>query len=149
MDQQTLKQLLHYCPNCGVFTRKVATKKHPVGSVAGSLLNKHGYIYIRVAGKDYLAHRLAWLYMTGNWPTKLIDHIDRNPGNNRFSNLREVSNQQNQFNTAARGYYWDKQNKKWRAYIKINGVSMYIGLYNTEADARAAYQAAKAVYHRI
>lgn len=67
------------------------------GEIAGSI-NRDGYVLIRVYRKLYLAHRLAWLYMTGKEPKNLVDHIDRNPGNNKWDNLREATYSQNEMN---------------------------------------------------
>ena len=54
-----------------------------------------GHIRICIMRVKYLAHRLAWLYVTGSWPSQDIDHIDGDPTNNRFANLREVTHQEN------------------------------------------------------
>lgn len=96
MDQQRLKQRLHYDPNTGVFTWRKPEKPghHPEGKIAGSPCNK-GYTVIGVDRKVYKAHRLAWLYMTGSWPTAQIDHRNQVKNDNRWANLREATNRQN------------------------------------------------------
>ena len=76
-----------------------------------------------------MAHRLAWLYMTGEWPEQEIDHIDRNTGNNIFSNLREAEHHQNKANSKIRednssghpGICWDRQKMKWKVQISVKG----------------------------
>jgi len=114
--------------------------------------NKDGYIYYTIAikHKSYKIHRvigLAFLNLDINNPTQQIDHIDRN--NNSISNLRIVSNQQNQFNMNAKGYCWDKIRNKWKASIKLNSKSIHLGYHDNEEDAKLAYLKAKEQYHII
>lgn len=79
-----------------------------------------------------------------------IDHINGNRLDNRKQNLRIVTNQENQWNqTKAKGYHWKKSRKKWEVQISLNNKDIYIGLYNTEEDARNAYLEAKKKYHII
>lgn len=91
ITQARLKELFHYDPETGKFV----SKRSP-GRKVGTMHNA-GYRHIGVDDNKYLAHRLAWLYVYGYWP-KEIDHIDRNPLNNRIANLREVTRQQNKMN---------------------------------------------------
>ena len=78
----------------------------------------------------------------------MIDHIDGDKLNNRIENLRIVTNQQNQFNQKkAKGYCWNKQHKKWMSRIKLNGKNKFLGLFETEEDAREAYLKSKEIYH--
>ena len=100
--------------------------------------------------KTFLVHRLLYSAFVGDIPDKMfIDHIDRNKTNNKLDNLRLVTAQQNQFNRDPRGYSWDKEMKKWRAYIKLNGKTIHLGLFNTELEAKAAYLEAKDKLHII
>jgi hypothetical protein len=93
-----LKQLLEYNPETGLFIWKVATAHRTlVGTIAGSV-NCSGYVRLQIAGKLYQAHRLAWLYMTGSLPKEHIDHVNGIKQDNRWCNLREASNGQNQQN---------------------------------------------------
>lgn len=89
------------------------------------------------------AHRLIM-----NPPKSLfIDHIDHNKLNNRKSNLRIVTREENNQNNKAKGYSWDKGNNRWRAQIGLNGKTKLLGLYKTESEARQAYLEAKKIYH--
>lgn len=106
LTQERLKELLHYDESTGVIS-KASRIGIPLGSV-----NKKGYRRISVAGHAYAAHRLAWLYMTGEWPASEMDHINRLPDDNRWSNLRLASTIDNQANRAP----WQ------RAKVKAKGV---------------------------
>jgi hypothetical protein len=101
-----------------------------------------GYIHIRIKAKNYLAHRLAWLYINGAFPNGQLDHIDSNKKNNSFVNLRLVSAQENLKNKRLykcnrTGYHGITLTKsgKYSAKISINGKSKYIGIFTTLEDA--------------
>jgi hypothetical protein len=113
--------------------------------------NKDGYILI---GSNHLkghllAHHFAWYMIYGNVNFKMIDHINRNPNDNRICNLRDVSNQKNMFNTNAKGYTYKSKSKKYIAQIKLDYKNIYLGSYDSEEEARQAYISAKSVYHRL
>lgn len=157
LTQERLKELLDYDPETGVFVWKVcAAKNIKAGSVAGCKI-LDGYIKIRINGNLYRAHRLAWLYIYGCWPTNQIDHINRVRDDNRLCNLREATNQENSWNTnkrkdntsGYRGVCWDKRTKKWQANIAINGNKKHIGHFDTPETAHAAYLAAKEEHHKF
>jgi len=91
LTQERLKELLEYDPETGVFVwLQTTSNRVKVGSVAGCR-RRDGYLLIRLDGKLYLGHRLAWLYVHGEWPANVIDHIDQNKSNNAISNLRDTS----------------------------------------------------------
>lgn len=115
----------------------------------------NGYLTITIDKRAYLAHRLAWLYMTGEWPSDYIDHIDGVPAHNAWDNLREATQTQQNANTRLRknntsgyrGVKWHKGCQKWNANIQVNGKSRYLGLFDSKEDAYAAYAvAAKAAF---
>jgi hypothetical protein len=111
--------------------------------------NSTKYLQIEIDDKTYKMHRIlahAFRILDLHSPLK-IDHRDRNPSNNCIFNLRPATQQQNTFNTNAKGYHWKKNNKKWQAVICINGKKIYLGLFDTEEDARQAYIEAKKKYH--
>lgn len=152
-----LRELLHYDPETGVFTRKVRTSNRiAVGDVAGTL-RPDGYTKISVLNKSYLAHRLAWLYVHGEWPKDQVDHRNGIRTDNRIANLRDLSgtlNQQNQRAAHSRnkssgllGASWDKRKGKWVAQISSTRTSRHIGYFETAKEAAAAYLEAKRRLH--
>ena len=100
--------------------------------------------------KHYKIHRLIALAFLGldiDNPKKVIDHVNRNKLDNQVSNLRLVSNQENQFNRNAKGYY--KRGNKYEAKIQLNGKQIHLGTYDTEEEASNSYQQAKLIHHII
>lgn len=155
-DAHKLREVLEYDADTGVFRwlRPLAYKTK-VGQVAGGAL-RTGHIRIRLHPKRYMAHRLAWLYVYGDWPAGDLDHIDGNPANNKIDNLRIVTHQENMQNRRAApvnsttkllGVSWCPRNKKWRSNISVNGRNMYLGLHLTADAAHEAYVAAKRIHH--
>lgn len=115
--------------------------------------NKKGYNLIRCGYKVFKRHRIiAYTYIGLDLenPKQQIDHIDGNKLNNSIHNLRVVTHQQNQWNqTKAKGYYFNKASQKWKAQITLNRKEIYLGLYNSESEARVSYLTAKLIYHKI
>ena len=108
LTQHTLKEHLSYNPETGVFTNN---KNKPgrgggVGSVAGNTTNKKNYVIIKLLGRKYYAHRLAWLFYYGEWPQNEIDHINNNKLDNRIINLRDVTHWENQQNRIDAKWKW-------------------------------------------
>lgn len=145
--------MFFYDPGTGVFTRRIASGKAKAGEVAGCA-RPDGYVRICVNGRKQYAHRLAWLYVTGQWPDRLIDHVDGNPSNNAITNLRLVTHSGNQQNRR-RGQKNNKTgllgvcqfNGKYRATISKGGAYLSLGLYQTKEEAFAAYLRAKRNLH--
>jgi hypothetical protein len=155
--QEELKQKLNYNPETGLFSWLIKpSDKIKLGSVAGSL-DKDGYVIITLNAKKYRAHRLVWFYVYGKWPENEIDHINRIPRDNRIINLREATDQENQFNrgeqknntSGYKGVSWNKQNKKWLANIRVNCKTIYLGYFDDIQEASKAYRKAKEKYHII
>lgn len=150
-----LTQLLYYDPETGVFTRKTAPTNYVrVGDVAG-YKNPAGYIMIMIDGEDHRAHRLVWLYMTGEWPKDEIDHINGIRDDNRFANLREATKAQNSRNcktpksntSGFKGVYLHKNYNKWAARIRVNKKRKHLGYFDTPEEAYDAYVSAAEVLH--
>ena len=156
LTQERLKELLHYDLDTGLFTWINSTNRSiKIKSVAGGKTSK-GYTQIRADKKLYLAHRLAWLYVYGDFPENFLDHVNEKPSDNRISNLRLATHQENGHNKSTPhknntsgflGVIWQKPNKKWLAQIRINGKRKHLGLFNTSEDASEAYKTAKRELH--
>lgn len=151
-----LREILHYDPETGVFTRLVHRGGEMPGAIAGSLDPVNGYVRICIDGVSYKAHRLAWLYMKGEWPAALIDHRNMNRADNRLDNLRPATVMQNNQNVHAarvdsrsgvRGVSWSATPGRWRATISVNGRQHHIGYFDDLEAAATARLAAQAALH--
>jgi len=140
LDLRIAKNLLRYDGETGNFYRKVKRYKYKAGEIAGSL-DKQGYICIKFNGEYWKAHRLAWAFVYGELPQGLIDHIDRNPQNNRIENLRIVSSRQNSQNRKNKfvGTHFCNRRKHWIASANINGKCVYIGQSKDRKVAHSMY----------
>jgi len=154
VTQEMLADVLRYSPDSGDFIRvKDNGSGDYKGDVAGSL-DVAGYIRIRVCGRKYAAHRLAWLCMTGEWPKDQIDHINHDRSDNRWANLRGVSHQENCKNTILRvnnvsgfaGVGWRKRQRKWVARIHVKNKSIFLGGFNTKEEAIKKRKTANILY---
>ena len=149
-----LRELLHYQPETGVFTRLVAHGRYKVGDVAGSL-HHTGYMRVKVLDREYKAHRLAWLYVTGAWPLIEVDHDNHIKADNRWRNLRRATRLENSRNrlkhknnkSGFKGVYWDARSSKWRAECTLLGVRHRLGCFVNKQDAIDAYQAFAKLHH--
>jgi hypothetical protein len=156
LDQETLTRLLDYDPETGIFrwrertdVRKAWNTRY-AGKIAGFDWNVPNsnvtYRSIRIFDWPFLGHRLAWLYMTGEWPTHGVDHRDMDGLNNRWGNLRSATKAQNAANTKIlrtnttgfKGVSLSK-NGRYRATIKINDRQKWLGYFDTPEEAHAAY----------
>lgn len=143
---QYVRALLEYDHISGnlywLMTRGRAIK----GNIAGRV-SRDGYIQIGIDGKRYPAHRLGWLIYHGAWPKDQLDHINTIKTDNRISNLREATNQQNQYNrglqsnnkSGLKGVSWNKAQKKWLARIRADKKLFHLGSFNKKEDAHHAY----------
>jgi len=144
LTQEKLKEYLSYNQDDGSFTwKKHRGRLAPLGSKAGHIRPKDGYIQIKLFGKLYLAHRLVWLYMTGKMPNDKIDHINHIRGDNRWDNIRESSQTENNRNASKRddntsgytGVYWHKRDKRWFATINVDKKQVSLGYHIKKVDA--------------
>jgi hypothetical protein len=142
-----------YDPATGVFTWCVSRNRQPKDSLAGTK-TYHGYTAIKVDGVTYRAHRLAWLYVYGEWPTAELDHVNRIRNDNRIANLRLTTRFLNMQNLEKVGMcskhvgvsrYQDKI--RWRAYITVKGKQINLGIFNTENEALNARKLAEVAYY--
>lgn len=143
---ERLKEALHYDPETGAFTWKIHRGKATPGKVATALANDADapYIYICLDYQRYYAHRLAWFYMTGEWPSRIVDHANGRHGDNRWINLRQATPAQSGWNRKVqsnnkigmKGVSKRSSGKK-RWFARIN--DKYIGAFATPEEAHAAY----------
>jgi hypothetical protein len=147
--QHTLQTLLDYDQHSGLITWRKSRGSVKRGTLAGCIKNE-GYRYIVINKTTYLAHRLVWMYVTGVDPKNMqIDHIDGNEDNNRFANLRLVSNKQNQENRTVnknnssgfRGVTFHASTKKWQGRVNHKNKIIYAGIYDTPSEAFMAVEA--------
>lgn len=146
-DISRVRELLDYDASTGILRWK--TKRHgtaSVGSQAGSI-NSKGYRCVKIDGKLYQAHRVAWALVNGEWPAQAIDHKNRNRDDNRIDNLRLATNSQNTANSkrpahntsGLKGVTWHKQRQKWAAQIRKDGKNLHLGLFASAEEAHQAY----------
>lgn len=152
---ERLHELLNYDRETGIFNWRITRGGGArAGLVAGSL-NLNGFIFIKIDGKTYSAHQLAWLYIKGYFPKHGINHKDQIRHHNWFSNLREV-NQVYNLRTAKpivadntsgiKGVGWHKLKKKWQAYIMINQKMVGLGCFEHKIEAAIARHNAEINY---
>jgi hypothetical protein len=146
---ERLKMLCHFDRETGHFvwkyrksneSRSAFFNSRYAGRVAGRS-NAKGYIYLRIDGVNYAAHRLAWLYCYGSFPKHEIDHKNRNRSDNRIENLRDVTSSENKFNRPPRngkGVCFNKRARRFYAYVYRGGGRVHIGTFMTEQAALAA-----------
>lgn len=162
ISQRLVQELLDYDPEVGVFTWK---PRHLLwfkdkrswkiwntkfaGKTVGAI-GPNGYVVTTVLGQSVYGHRIAWLWMTGEWPT-LIDHIDQNRSNNRWANLREATHTMNMQNAKIRsdntsgvkGVTWSKARQCWVAQIQVKGMGLFLGHFDTMSEALDARKKAE------
>ena len=153
LTADALKSLLHYSKESGAFRWRSSRSGIRSDGTAGSRHNR-GYLAIRIVGRSYLCHRLAWLYVHGRWPSHQLDHINGVRDDNRIANLRECTNAQNCQNARPHadgsgklGTTWEKRRRKWQAGIGLNGKRIFLGYFATQQEAHAAYLSAKQRLH--
>ena len=162
-----VRQTLDYNPETGSFLwkersvewfkskrdQKIWNTRYANKSPEGT--HPRGYKQICINGVRYLAHRLSWLYIFGVWPEGELDHINRDPADNRIANLRPANRSLNNQNTGKRkgcssnhkGVYWHKERQKWMARIHINNRCIFLGRYETQGQAARAYAKASDEMH--
>jgi hypothetical protein len=158
ISQEIVKELLDYNFETGKLTWKERNRKwfstdrqfkiwntRFARKEAFTALTDTDYYHGSVLGKKYKAHRIIWLYQTGEWPDE-VDHINHDRRDNRWINLREVSHQENHKNSSHRkdnssgcmGVYFDKERQKWRSDIIVDNKNINLGRFELYEDAVAA-----------
>lgn len=156
LSAERLRELLSYDTETGEFRWRVSVGRAKAGDLAG-YDHGTGYRAASVDGRLYRLHRLAWLYVTGEWPPEHIDHVNGVRSDNRWGNLRSASNSQNMQNqriapssnksSGLLGATWDKKAGRWKSLIMIRRKNIHLGYFDTPEEAHAAYLKAKAELH--
>lgn len=169
VTHEVVAKFLAYDPRSGNFiwlarpddigwTRKNAGKPAGTISTHGKPDAPISYVRIRVCGRDFFAHRLAWLWVNGELPEGAeIDHINGDTLDNRIANLRLATRAQNGANQGLRrnntsgvkGVSWDAKRGRWFASITIEGKSKALGRFDDFDDAVAARKAAEDEHHGV
>ena len=142
ITQERLKEVLNYDPKTGIFMWRVGHNRIKAGNIAGTL-HVDGYIQIRIDGKLYMAHRLAFLFMDGYFPEFDVDHKNRVRNDNRWVNLRHVSRSCNLRNCSlskankcgVTGVKPNENSTSYKVYITIMGKRLHLGCFNTLVEA--------------
>lgn len=146
-SQKSLREIVRYDELTGVFTNAKSRSGSPkaVGQPLGSRRHANDYVRLSVNGKIFQAHRLAWFYVYGRWPSHFIDHIDGDRGNNAIANLREASDTENARNSAktirSKGYVYDKRCplRPYHARIVVNYKAISLGYFASPEEAKSVY----------
>lgn len=143
-----LREVLEYDLESGIFRWRMSRGMRRAGATAGCVMSK-GYVFIKIDSVIHTAHRLAVLYMTGQWPPHEVDHKDLNKANNAWSNLRLATSSQNKRNVikarkSAAGFKGVNQTPtgRYRATMSKDRKCVYLGEFDTAIEAHAAYMAA-------
>lgn len=146
ITQGLLKELFDYSPHTGHLIRRQTAQGRKIGDRVG-FVGAGGYRRLKLLKekRQYLEHRIIWLYVYGRWPVGQIDHINGNKEDNRIENLREVSNRENSQNKTIHrngklvGACFDKNSNKWQSSIQVGKKLHFLGRYNTQQEAHEAY----------
>ena len=152
-SQKRLLELFTYNPDTGEVRRNFERGGHKAGSLCGTPKATGGFM-ASADGQFYVLHRLIWVYMTGEDPGGYLDHKNGDPSDNRWSNLRQCTQSQNNCNkkvqsnnrTGLKGVHRMK-NGRFRSRVNLRGKYYDLGCFATAAEAKAAYDAASKVIH--
>ena len=154
LTAEHLRAVLHYDPATGVFTWKIRCGPRGKPWTVAGTVNGEGYVVVGIDGGYYRAHRLAWLYVHGEWPAGRLDHEDTHRDHNWIDNLRPATQSQNMANASRyrnnasgyKGVCWHKRKRCWHAQIQVAGRKRHLGYFGVAADGHAAYRAAALKY---
>ena len=139
-----LRELLRYNKKTGEFRWR---KRNGNSPHLGPSIRQQDGRYIKIDGRMYSEHQLAWFYMRGRWGKPTIDHRDGDGTNNRWNNLRRATASQNNANrrrprhntSGYKGVYLSRRSGQWCAQIGRNGRTIHLGTFATPQEAHAAY----------
>lgn len=144
-----IRRHLRYDARTGLLWWRLQSARRQLFRHAGGK-NGNGYTIVQIFGKQFVASRLIWLIKTGHWPKHQIDHKNNRRTDNRWSNLRSATSQQNKWNARTprhntsgfKGVSWATRDQKWRAQIKVGDRPRSLGAFDCPREAHAAYVAA-------
>lgn len=153
LTAEFVRSAIHYDPATGIITWRSRddvlprVNKRFAGKRAAIPLGPDCYPLIRLKGRLYGAHRIIWLYVTGKWPEREIDHRDCDKGNNIWTNLREATPTENKGNqkrrvdntTGLKGVCYRPKRKKWTAQIKDGPKIRYLGIFECPVAAHLTW----------
>lgn len=147
ITQERLKELFDYDPETGNLIWRVNRGGlAKIGAIAGAIRPEDGRRSVQLSGKNYKAHRLVWLYHHGKWPEFQIDHINRDPLDNRIENLRDVPGAVNMANQEPRGAYKLKgvtrHRNRYSAKLWCGTKFTCLGTFDTPEEAHEVYKRA-------
>lgn len=151
---ELVRKIFSYSKDEGILRWNIRGRAIQFGKKAGSSSVPNGHLSVCIGGEDFVVTRIIWLFVTGKWPERLVDHKDRNKRNNKWGNLRQASVSQNAMNSKIRsdntsghkGVFLDK-NGTYRAYINVNKRCISLGFNMTFEEAVAARLSGEARYH--
>ena len=159
LTAEKVRSILDYDPDSGLLTWKDRPdipswlNDRSRGKLAG-WTDKKGYTNLQIDGGCYFAHRIIWLWMTGEWPPEQVDHRFRDKADNRWASLRAATHSQNGMNTkmrqnrsGLRGAHWNSYSKGWSSEIRVNNQRTYLGMFSTAEEAHRAYVEASKRLH--
>jgi HNH endonuclease/AP2 domain len=159
LTQEQAKELFSYNPEEGILRwRKWAggcCRKDLIAGYRKQTKGKPTYWVVMLKNKNHKVHQIIWVYMTGKWPDKFIDHEDLDGTNNKWSNLRLASNGQNMMNgslrsdntTGVKGISWDQRRGNFRARLVVDGIEKYLGSFDDVEEAAKVRAEAAKKYH--
>ena len=152
---ERVRALFIYDGRKGSFRRRLTRSPRARAGMVVGTRTRQGYLSVHVDGKNYLIHRLVWLYIYGEWPEKFIDHVNGRKADNRLRNLRLATREENNRNcgirshnkTGYKGVTWLAKPKKWMAQIRVDRKQIFLGNFDCPKKAHSAYAAASVKYH--
>ena len=157
INQETVRKLFHYDAESGMLLWRNGNGRNVKPWQEAKAKNANGYYTAKINGKSYLTHRLAWLYVYGEFPKEDIDHKNRIRNDNRLCNLRAVSRTDNCQNISLPshnksghiGVSWFKSHNCWTVYVKVNKKNKWLGYYKNLDDAIAARKEGEKQYYNL
>jgi hypothetical protein len=155
LTAERLRALFHYNSENGHFTRRQRTATRTKLNERAGSTTPRGYRMLKIDRRSYQEHRLAWLYVYGQWPQGELDHADNDRSNNAIANIRPASRKENCFNQGKRqhntsgykGVSWHAGIRKWRARIAVESGRRHLGFFASVEDAARAYELAALKFH--